>query len=205
MFDFLAQAGEPVITGLDVVKSVDAFYQHAWLMLAGLLVFFGSMIGIVMPFIMQRIQSSSFDKTEKLLKDEIEQIKNKTQESIEKKVEDTKREIDEIQKDLETQIDKKTRSNRAEFYSQLGNLFSFDWGQQFTPFFLRIYSAEESAALKRYDNVTEELNRILSTDYRIHVRAGKQGAAAEELAEELRSMCSEQVNRLRKLLVQCPL
>ncbi len=86
MFDFIAQAAEPVITGLDVVKTVDAFYQNAWLMLFGMVVLFGSIIGIVMPLIIQRIQSSSFDKTEKRLKDEIEQIKNETQESIQEEV-----------------------------------------------------------------------------------------------------------------------
>ena len=118
MFDFIAQAAEPVITGLDVVKTVDAFYQDAWLKLIGVLVFFGALIGVVMPLIIQRIQSSSFDKTEKRLKDEIEQIKNDTQERIQGEVKVIKSKFVEIQKDIEKRIDEKTRSNRAEFYAQ---------------------------------------------------------------------------------------
>ena len=140
MFNLIAQATEPVITGLDVMQAVDAFYQHAWLMLTALLVFFGSLIVIVMPLIMQRIQSSSFNKAEKRLKDEIEQVKNKTEDSIQEKLDSTKREIDKIQKDLTVRIDKETRSNRAEFYSQLGVLFSMDFGQKSFSFILQIIS-----------------------------------------------------------------
>jgi len=105
MFDFIAQAAEPVITGLDVVKTVDAFYHNAWLMLFGMVVLFGSIIGIVMPLIIQRIQSSSFDKTEKRLKDEIEQIKNKTQESIQGEVVALRSTFIEIQKNIEKRLD----------------------------------------------------------------------------------------------------
>jgi len=200
MFNLIAQAAEPVITGLDVVEAVDTFYQHAWLMLAGLLIFFGSMIGIVMPLIMQRIQSSSFDKTEKRLKDEIEQIKNKTEDSIQEKIESTKREIDKIQKDLKVRIDEETRSNRAEFYSQLGNLFSMDSGQESAAFIFRITSAKEYAVLKHYDSVTEELNRAISEECRIRIHSGKKRARAEEIAEGIRTMVLEEVDGLRKIL-----
>ena len=101
MFDFIAQAAEPVITGLDVVKAVDAFYHNAWVKLVFVFGFFGFLIGVVMPFIIQRIQSSSFDKTEKRLKDEIEQIKNKTQESIQEEVKALRSTFNEIQKNIE--------------------------------------------------------------------------------------------------------
>ncbi len=200
MFYLIAQVAEPVITGLDVVQAVDAFYQHAWLMLAGLLIFFGSMIGIVMPLIMQRIQSSSFSKTEKRLKDEIEQVKNKTEDSIQEKFESTKREIDKIQKDLETQIDKETRFNRAGFYSQLGVLFSMDFGQKTSSLVLRITSATEYAVLKQYDHVTEELNRAISEEYRINILPGKEMSRAEKVAEELITMLLKQVDGLREIL-----
>jgi vacuolar-type H+-ATPase subunit I/STV1 len=200
MFYFIAQTADPVINGLDVVKAVDDFYQHAWLMLTVLFVLFGSLIGIVMPLIMQRIQLSSFNKSEKRLKDEIEQIKKITQESIQEKVESTKREIDKIQKDLVTQIDKETRTIRAEFYSQLGNLFSMDFGQKLFAFVLRITSATEYAVLKQYDYVTEELNRVISEEYKICIHPGEDKSTAEKLAESTRTMLSKQVDELCEIL-----
>lgn len=200
MFNLIAQAAEPVITGLDVVQAVDAFYQHAWLMLAGLLVFFGSMIGIVMPLIMQRIQSSSFNKTEKHLKDEIEQVKNETEDSIQEKLESTKCEIDKIQKDLMTQIDKRSRSNRAEFYSQLGILSSIEFGQKFFSFSLRIIAAKDYAILKRYDEVTEELNRAVSKKFSVHIISGDKKTEIDDVIRGVRTMLSGQIDELCKIL-----
>lgn len=199
MFDFIAQAAEPVITGLDVVKTVDAFYQNAWLMLFGMVVLFGSIIGIVMPLIIQRIQSSSFDKTEKRLKDEIEQIKNDTKESIQGEVEALSSTFNEIQKNIEKRIDEETRANRAEFYSQLATSSSYGIGQELVTFMFRIFSAREYAALKDYEAVTVALNRICSQKI-IRVPPGKEKAKAEKLAEGIRTHFLKLVDGLRKIL-----
>jgi len=196
MFDFIAQAAEPVITGLDVVKTVDAFYHNAWLMLVGMLFLFG----IVMPLIIQRIQSSSFDKTEKRLKDEIEQIKNKTLESIQEEVKALKSTFVEIQKNMEKRIVYETRVNRAEFYSQLATSFSLVLGQEFNTFVCRIISAIEYATLKNYDFVTKQLNRIISAKRRIRVTPGKDKTETEELVEKYRTKVTEQVDKLSKIL-----
>ena len=200
MFDFIAQAAEPVITGLDVVKTVDAFYHNAWLMLVGLLALFGTLVVVVMPLIMQRIQSSSFDKTEKRLKGEIEQIKNKTQESIQGEVEDLRSKFVEIQKDIEKRIENETRSNRAEFYSQMASSFTMDFGQEIAAFVFRINSAKEYAVLKDYESVTEQLNRAISEKGIFRVCPGNNRAEAEELVEKIRTMCLERVDNLRKIL-----
>ena len=200
MFDFIAQAAEPVITGLDVVKTVDAFYQDAWLKLIGVLVFFGALIGVVMPLIIQRIQSSSFDKTEKRLKDEIEQIKNKTQESIQGEVETLRSTFNEIQNNIEKRIVEETRANRAEFYSQLATSFTLGFGQELGAFIFRIVSAKENAFLKNYEAVTEELNRAISEKGLIRIFPGKEKAKAEEMAKKFRTMFKEQVDELCRIL-----
>ena len=200
MFDFIAQAAEPVITGLDVVKTVDAFYQDAWLKLIGVLVFFGALIGVVMPLIIQRIQSSSFDKTEKRLKDEIEQIKNETQESIQEEVKVLRSTFVEIQKDIEKKIDIETGFNRAEFYSQLATCFTLVGGQELGTFFFRIISAKENAILKNYEAVTETLNQAISKVGGFRILPEKELANAEELAEALRTEFIELVDAIRKIL-----
>ena len=200
MFDFIAQAAEPVITGLDVVKTVDAFYQDAWLKLIGVLVFFGALIGVVMPLIIQRIQSSSFDKTEKRLKDEIEQIKNETQGSIQEEVKALTSKFDEIQKNMEKRLDEETRLTRAEFYREMGASLTMDVGQEIGTFIFRIISAREYATLKKYDFVAEQLNQAISKKDRIFVVTGKGRAEAEEIVETIRAMCSGYVDELSKIL-----
>jgi len=196
MFDFIAQAAEPVITGLDVVKTVDAFYQNAWLMLFGMVVLFGSIIGIVMPLIIQRIQSSSFDKTEKRLKDEIEQIKNETQGSIQGEVEALTSKFDEIQKNMEKQIDKRARLNRAEFYSQMATSFTLGGGKKLDTFIFHITSAKELATLKDYGLLTKELDRAISAKGRICVPYPK-GLVNKEFQTRL----LKQINGIREALV----
>ena len=185
MFDFIAQAAEPVITGLDVVKTVDAFYQNAWLMLFGMVVFLGSIIGIVMPLIIQRKQLSSSDKTEKRLKDEIEQIKNETQESIQEEVKVLRSTFVEIQKDIEKKIDIETGFNRAEFYSQLATCFTLVGGQELGTFFFLIISAKENAILKNYEAVTETLNQAISKVGGFRILPEKELANAEELVRKI--------------------
>ena len=200
MFDFIAQAAEPVITGLDVVKTVDAFYHNAWLKLMGMFVLFGSIIGIVIPLIIQRIQSSSFDKTEKRLKDEIEQIKNKTQESIQREVEALRSTFDEIQKNIEKRIIKETRSNRAEFYSQLANTFPIG-DKKFITFVFHITAAREFASLKRYESLTDELNRAITVSAGgIHLLSGTETAKSKEMVKDTQAVTLEQVAKLRKML-----
>ncbi len=200
MFDFIAQAAEPVITGLDVVKTVDAFYQDAWLKLIGVLVFFGALIGVVMPLIIQRIQSSSFDKTEKRLKDKIEQIQNKTQESIQGEVEALRSTFVEIQKNMEKRLDEEVRLIRAEFYGELGSSFSLDVGQEIAAFIFLIISAKEYAALKNYAIVTKLLNQIISEKDRICVITEKDKAEAEEKVKAVQILCSEYIDELCRIL-----
>ncbi len=200
MFYFIAQAAEPVINGLDVVKAVDDFYQHAWLMLTVLFALFGSLIVIVMPLIMQRIQSSSFNKAEKRLKDEIEQIKKTTQESVQETIESTRREIDEIQKDLVTQIDNKTRLNRGEFYSILARLFSFGFGQHNAPCICHLVAASEFAFLKHYGHVTEELDLAISTEFSIHVGPGRVESKIRKEAESFRAKLLKIIDEIGEIL-----
>ncbi|HUU19752.1 MAG TPA: hypothetical protein VMW72_21555 [Sedimentisphaerales bacterium] len=201
MFDFIAQAAEPVITGLDVVKAVDAFYHNAWLKLVVVFAFFGAMIGVVMPLIIQRIQSSSFDKTEKRLKDEIEQIKNITHLSIQEEVEALRSTFDEIQKNLEKQIDKRTRLNRAEFYHQLATCFSLDSEQKCITFIFHITAAREYATLKDYESLTKELNRAISDSAgEIHLLSATSTAKTKEMSKETQAACLEQVDGIRKML-----
>ncbi len=199
MFDFIAQAAEPVITGLDVVKTVEAFYYNAWLMLVGLLALFGSLVVVVMPLIMQRIQSSSFDKTEKRLKDEIEQSKIKTQESIQEEVKVIKSKFDEIQKDIEKQIDKRARSNRAEFYAQLATSFMYIGEGKFSSFLCYITAAREYATLKKYELLTNTLNQVISIGG-IRLRPGTGTTKSKKEVKKTQTLTLEHVDKLRRIL-----
>ena len=201
MFDFIAQAAEPVITGLDVVKTVDAFYHNAWLMLVGLLALFGTLVVVVMPLIMQRIQSSSFDKTEKRLKGEIEQIKNKTQESIQGEVEVIKSKFVEIQKDMEKKIDIETRSNRAEFYAQLATSYVFINEGKFSSFFFNITAAREYAILKSYEFLTKVLDQAISASAGgIRLRPGTGVTKSIKEVKDAQTLILEKVDKLLRIL-----
>ncbi|MCP4613508.1 MAG: hypothetical protein GY845_32855 [Planctomycetes bacterium] len=201
MFDFIAQAAEPVITGLDVVKTVDAFYNDAWLRLTGMLFLFGIMVGVVMPLIIQRIQSSSFNKTEKRLKDEIEQIKIETQESIKGEVKALTSKFDEIQKNMEKQIDKRARTNRAEFYGQLALSFGFDLKRKPSRFMFHITAAREFAILKKYESLTDELNLAITTSAGgIHLLSEISTSKTKESAKQTQTIILGQVDKIRKLL-----
>ena len=59
---------------LDIIEKVDAFYQNAWLKLMALVAIGGALVGVVMPIILERRQSKSFDRTKKELDDEIARV-----------------------------------------------------------------------------------------------------------------------------------
>jgi len=197
MFDFIAQAAEPVITGLDVVKTVDAFYQNAWLMLIGLF----AVIGIVMPFIIQRIQLSYFDKTEKRLKDEIEQIKNETQESIKEEVETLTSTFVEIQKNIEKKIDEETRLNHAEFYSQMALSFEYDLKNRLSSFNFYIIAAKDYAILKKYKSLTQGFNQAIRvSEGELYILSETSTPETKELAKQNQTMVLGQLDELSKIL-----
>ncbi len=131
-----------------------------------------------------------------------EQIKNKTQESIQGEVEALSSTFDEIQKNIMRRIEVETRSNRAEFYSQLAASFTMGFEQEFVAFIFRIFSAREYATLKSYDGLTQVLNHAISEKGLIRIPPGKEKerAKAEKLAEGMRTTCLEEVDKLRKIL-----
>ncbi|MGD8785986.1 MAG: hypothetical protein PVJ60_01065 [Phycisphaerales bacterium] len=201
MLNLIAQAAEPVINGLDVVKNVDAFYHNAWLKLIITVVLLGTLIGVVMPLIIQSIQSSSFDKTEKRLKDEIEQIKNETQVSIQREVGVLDCKFVEIQKNLENQIDKKARFNRAEFYGQMALSLEYDAKNKLSSFIFYITAAREFAILKHYKQFTEELNRAISVSKEgFHLLSETSTAKTKEIIKEIQKLYLEQIDELSEML-----
>lgn len=51
---------QPMVAGLEVVKKVDAFYQSAWTLLVAAFALGGVIIGVLVPYVMQRLQVESF-------------------------------------------------------------------------------------------------------------------------------------------------
>ena len=201
MFYLLAQAVEPVINGLDVVNKVDAFYQNAWVKLIIMVAILGSLIGVVIPLIIQRIQLSSFDKTEKRFKDEIEQIKSETQVSIQKEVGVLKSKFDEIQKNMEKKIDEKTRSNRSEFYEQMAINLDYDGNNPVCSFMFYIFAARDCAILKEYESLTRLFNQAISIpEENMKILTKTSTAETKESLKETQKSILDDIDEICKIL-----
>ncbi len=95
-----AVAGAPMphdhVPALDIIEKVDAFYHKAWLKLVIIITGLILTVGIIVPLVIQHLQSKSFEAAKKELKDDIAAVEEASGEraaQAEDRIRQTERDI----------------------------------------------------------------------------------------------------------------
>lgn len=100
MLLILAQTTQPAVDALDLVTKVDQFYNNAW----NRLLFVIAIVGIAVPYLVQRYQQWSFDKAETELRGEISTLKQELLDRSDAQIRKMKQESDEVTSSLKREV-----------------------------------------------------------------------------------------------------